>query len=142
MMRPTFRHGAIALALLGLVGLAVAGELGALSSDRMEAADETTGRNVSGGAQSTAPALSLEEKSRIFAHVMRIPDVPVADVEPPAPSVALPRSVALQDLPTAATQEVPQVKGYKFVKLNDWILLVNPASRTVVAEMPRYKLMD
>jgi len=73
---------------------------------------------------------------------MRIPDAPVADVEPPEEAAALPSSVALQDLPAAAIREVPQVKGYKFVKLDDRVLLVSPAGRRVVAEMPRYKLLD
>jgi hypothetical protein len=30
------------------------------------------------------------------------------------------------------------VQGYKFVKLDDRILLVSPLDRAVVAEMPRY----
>jgi len=33
------------------------------------------------------------------------------------------------------------VEGYKFVKLDDRILLVNPKDRRVVAWMPRYKLV-
>ena len=38
-------------------------------------------------------------------------------------------------------QEVPLVEGYKFVKLDDRILLVSPATRVVVSEITRYKLM-
>jgi hypothetical protein len=33
------------------------------------------------------------------------------------------------------------VQGYKFVKLDDRILLVSPFDRAVVADMPRYKQM-
>jgi hypothetical protein len=33
------------------------------------------------------------------------------------------------------------VQGYKFVKLDDRILLVSPVDRSVVAEMPRYRIM-
>ncbi len=137
-MRSTFRYGALALALLVFVGLAVAGDLGVFAANPMSVTDETAGR----GGPAQPFALSLEEESRIFAHVIRIPDVPVANVELPEPAAALPKSVPLQDLPVAATQEVPQVTGYKFVKLEDWILIVQPASRTVVAQMPRYKLMQ
>jgi len=36
---------------------------------------------------------------------------------------------------------VPLVEGYKFVKLDDRILLVHPNTRIVVAWMPRYKLV-
>ena len=35
-------------------------------------------------------------------------------------------------------EEIPLVQGYKFVKLDDRILLVSPVDRAVVAEMPRY----
>jgi hypothetical protein len=38
------------------------------------------------------------------------------------------------------TRKVPQAKDYKFVKLEDRILLVHPDSRTIVAQIPRYKL--
>jgi hypothetical protein len=33
------------------------------------------------------------------------------------------------------------VQGYKFVKLDDRILLVSPLDRAVVAETPRYRLI-
>ena len=47
--------------------------------------------------------------------------------------------MALQELPASVTRDIPMVQGYKFVKLDDRILLVSPVDRTVVAEMPRYK---
>ena len=85
--------------------------------------------------------LTDEERAQVFDGVMQVPGVPVADVEPPEPTAALPVSVALQDLPSGVSQQIPMVEGYKFVKLDDRILLVNPGSRRVVAEMPRYKLV-
>jgi hypothetical protein len=57
----------------------------------------------------------------------------------PAAATALPSSVALQELPASVTRKVPMVEGYKFVKLDDRILLVSPVDRLVVAEMPRYR---
>ena len=66
---------------------------------------------------------------------------PVADVEPPDATTALPVWVALQDLPSGVSQQIPMVEGYKFVKLDDRILLVNPGNRRIAAEMPRYKLV-
>jgi len=33
------------------------------------------------------------------------------------------------------------VRGYKFVKLEDRVLLVSPLDRSVAAEMPRYRLI-
>jgi hypothetical protein len=49
--------------------------------------------------------------------------------------------VALQDLPASVTHEIPMVQGYKFVKLDDRILLVSPLDRSVVADLPRYRTM-
>jgi hypothetical protein len=68
---------------------------------------------------------------------MKIHDAPVANVS--APDSTLPSSVALQDLPASVTHEIPMVQGYKFVKLDDRILLVSPLDRSVVAYMPRYR---
>ena len=84
--------------------------------------------------------LSDEERAEVFDHVMRMPEVPVAEVEPPVAGAAMPASVELQDLPGGVAQVIPRIEGYKFVKLDDRILLVHPRSREVVAEMPRYKL--
>jgi hypothetical protein len=134
-----------------VLGLAAAAALSAGGNDRArpdrataapvllrgsQAPDDVTG---SIGSQSM-PALPLtdEEKGRIFDAVMLLRDVPVADV---APSDRLPGSVALQDLPASVGVELPLVRGYKFVKLDDRILLVSPLDRSVVAEMPRYKAM-
>jgi len=59
----------------------------------------------------------------------------------PRPTHALPRSVELRELPASVTKDVPVVRGYKFVKLEDRVLLVSPLDRTVAAEMPRYRLI-
>jgi Protein of unknown function (DUF1236) len=103
--------------------------------------EDVTGSIASASAR-TLP-LSDEERGRIFDAVMLLADVPVAHVVPPdvAPSDRLPGSVALQDLPASVAVELPLVRGYKFVKLDDRILLVSPLDRSVVAEMPRYKVM-
>jgi hypothetical protein len=44
-------------------------------------------------------------------------------------------------VPASVTHDVPVVQGYKFVKLDDRILLVSPLDRTVVAEIPPYRLI-
>jgi hypothetical protein len=46
-----------------------------------------------------------------------------------------------QDLPESLVQEIPLLHAYKFIKLDDRILLVDPASRMVVAMIPRYRLL-
>jgi hypothetical protein len=85
--------------------------------------------------------LSEEQRGHIFDGIMKVHDAPVADVAVEEPARALPRSVELQELPASVTHDVPVVQGYKFVKLDDRILLVSPRDRTVVAEMPRYRLI-
>jgi hypothetical protein len=91
----------------------------------------------------SASRLSLtdEQRGHIFDGIMKIDDAPVADMRAPAAATALPNSVALQELPASVTRDVPVVEGYKFVKLDDRILLVSPVDRLVVAEMPRYRTM-
>jgi hypothetical protein len=50
--------------------------------------------------------------------------------------------VALQELPSSVIRQIPLVEGHKFVKFDDRIVVVNPASRLVVAMIPRYKLLQ
>ena len=39
------------------------------------------------------------------------------------------------------TGEIPLLCAHKFVKLDDRILVINPTARTVVAMIPRYRLL-
>ena len=142
-MRPFIRHGSIALALLALAGVVV----GVASAVPAPAGTLTCrGRKRSRRRKRLRPRRRMNGCCRsptrsAQTSVMQVPGVPVADVEPPDPTAALPVWVALQDLPSGVSQQIPMVEGYKFVKLEDWILIVQPASRTVVAQMPRYKLV-
>jgi hypothetical protein len=43
--------------------------------------------------------------------------------------------VELWDLPPGVEDQVPAVRGYKFVKGLDKVLLVNPPNRVVVGEI-------
>src|SRR6516164_5317974 len=104
------------------------------------AMEETTG-SIGGSQRATAElALSDEERGRLYEGVMRIADASVANVPAPAVADALPSGVPLQD-PAGMAQEVPQVRGHKFVKFDDRIVVVDPKSRVVVAMIPRYKLL-
>jgi hypothetical protein len=88
-------------------------------------------------------ALSLndEQRSRIYESLMKIPSVPVAVAPAPEVADALPGGVPLQELPAALIEEVPAVQEHRFVKLDDRILVVDPASRIVVAMIPRGELL-
>jgi hypothetical protein len=133
-------HGVVMIALGACVALAAAqnGHRGVGDRDA-SAMDETTGSTTN-----RAPAqlaLSDEQRGRIYESVMRIADAPVAHAPAPAVADALPAGVSMQDLPAGLTREIPLVHGHKFVKFDDRIVVVNPASRLVVAMIPRYKLL-
>ena len=115
----------------------------ALGDQDAWAMDETTGSASNSGGTS-APgelALSDEQRGRIYDSVMHMPDAPVVQAPPPALADALPPGVPMQDLPAAVASTVPPVQGHKFVKFDDRIVVVDPASCLVVAMIPRYRLL-
>ena len=54
---------------------------------------------------------------------------------------ALPDTVELQEIPAMVVRRIPEISGYKFVKLDDRILLVSAETRQVDSMIPRYKLV-
>ena len=143
-LQPALRRGVVVVTLVACVGIAAAqkGHRGAGGTDA-SAMDETTGSVSSPGGKRAGAELALsdEQRGRIYEGVMRIADAPVAQAPAPALADALPGEVPMQDLPTSVTREIPLVQGHKFVKFDDRIVVVNPASRLVVAMIPRYKLL-
>ena len=143
-VQPALRRGVIVATLVACVGIAAAqkGHRGVGDTDA-SAMDETTGTVGSPGAKRAGAELALsdEQRGRIYDSVMRIPDAPVAQAPAPALADALPSEVPMQDLPASVTREIPLVQGHKFVKFDHRIVVVNPASRLVVAMIPRYKLL-
>ena len=127
----SLRGGMVTITLVVCAGLAAAAHTGLggrAGGDDTDTSlmDETTG---SVGSRSHAElALSDEQRGRIFDGVMLVPDAQVAHVPAPAVADPLPR-------------EVPLVEGHQFAKFDDRILVVNSASRVVVAMIPRYKLL-
>ena len=140
--QPALRRGVIVATLFACVGIAAAqkGPRGVGDTDA-PAMDETTGSVASPGGKRAGLALSDEPRGRIYEGVMRLADAPVAPAPAPALADALPSGVAMQDLPASVTREIPLVRGHKFVKFDDRIVVVDPASRLVVAMIPRYKLL-
>jgi hypothetical protein len=152
-MLPSVRDGAIMVSLVLCVGLAAAAQTGGVHPEGAGflLADETGGSltrfadnltpiSQAGGRRATLP-LSDEQRSRIYESVMKIANAPVSVAPAPEVAEALPRGVPLQDLPAALIAEVAAVQGHRFVKLDDRILVVDPASRTVVAMIPRGELL-
>jgi hypothetical protein len=103
--------------------------------------DETTGSSPRDEQAPAELALSDEQRGRIYDGVMGIADAPVAHAPAPTVADALPAGVPMQDLPAAVTRDIPLVQGHKFVKFDDRIVVIDPASRLVVAMIPRYKLL-
>jgi hypothetical protein len=149
-MRPLLSRSSLnrSAFLFGLAGLCLAAAI-ALGAGRIASRpdlsaaadrnwDDVTG-TIGGSASASSLPLTDEQRGHIFDGIMKLPDAPVAELPAPAAATALPSSVALQELPASVTREIPMVQGYKFVKLDDRILLVSPVDRSVVAEMPRYR---
>ena len=142
-VQPALRRGVIVATLFACVGIAAAqkGHRGGGDTDA-SAMDETTGSVARPGKRAGAElALSDEQRGRIYEGVMGVADAPVAAAPAPALADALPSGVAMQDLPASVTREIPLVRGHKFVKFDDRIVVVDPASRLVVAMIPRYRLL-
>jgi hypothetical protein len=148
------RRGAILLTLLCTVALTAAHQIGS-GPDRLASlagrimgtsvgTNEATG-SIDLAAQTGWIELSDEQRGFLFLGVMNLTDVP--DVELPETAAllglpaVLPDSVELQDLPAMVTRKIPLVRHHKFVKLDDRILVVRPADRVVVSEIPRYRLL-
>ena len=81
--------------------------------------------------------LSDEQKRAIVASVKDAKTAPPKGTAPPEayakPSMQLPSSADLRALPDAVTQQMPQMKGYRYSTLGDQVLLVEPQNYTVVA---------
>jgi hypothetical protein len=151
-MHSAYRNGALILivALIGFAGLAASHNYPVATDDTVgigeaypaivdEFSDEVTGSI--GQISRSDLSLTDEQRGFIFLGVINLPDVP--DVDMPAPRLAdmLPETVDLQTIPAMVTRKIPALTRYRFVKLDDRILLVSAGSREVVAAIPRYKLM-
>jgi Protein of unknown function (DUF1236) len=140
--QPIAKRVALVFGLAGLcLGAAIvleAGRIAPRGGDVLAVREPTSGDITGSIGGSARLPLSDEQRGHIFDGIMKLRDAPVADVPVPEVAAALPSSVALQELPSSVTREIPMVQGYKFVKLDDRILLVSPSDRSVVAEMPRY----
>ena len=62
--------------------------------------------------------------------VLKAADLKVQVGEP------LPSSMTPRDMPNSVTQQVPETKNYKFVKLPDRVLMVDATDRSIVEIIP------
>jgi hypothetical protein len=140
---PAITLPAIALlALMASVGFSTthAGEAGPDGSRaRLPFEDIDTTGSI-GHPASTLP-LSDEQRGLVFLGVTCLPDVPVVDGPAPPMSSVVPASIDLQDVPAMVVSKVPHVRDHKFVKFEDYILIVRSADRVVVVDIPLYRLL-
>ena len=76
-------------------------------------------------------ALNAEQKRAI---VQRLSQAPVSDITAKL-SEEVPATLALQELPAEMAASMPSVSDYKFLRLSDRILVVNPRESIVVGEI-------
>lgn len=151
-MRSAIRVSALLLLFGGCLGLVTA-------QQRAAEVDQTVGLGTTHAAivddydvetevtgsinLAAAPRLSLSDEQRgfIFLGVINLPDVPELAMRAPQPGVPLPQAVELHEIPAMVIRRIPEMSGYKFVKLQDRILLVSADTRQIETMLPRYKLI-
>ena len=151
-MRSAIRVSALLLLFGGCLGLVTA-------QQRAAEVDQTVGLGTTHAAivddydvetevtgsinLAAAPRLSLSDEQRgfIFLGVINLPDVPELAISAPQPGVPLPQAVELHEIPAMVIRRIPEMSGYKFVKLQDRILLVSADTRQIETMLPRYKLI-
>jgi hypothetical protein len=148
-MRSVIHVSALLLAFGACIGLVTAKHMGT-QRDSVEPVADThglLGEDFSGPTGSIGvsglPRLSLTDEQRgyIFFGVVNLPDVPDVTMRTPFPAERLPETVELHDIPAMVIRQIPHVRDFKFVKLDDRILLVDAETRRVEAMIPRYKLV-
>lgn len=80
--------------------------------------------------------LTDEQKSKIAASLGKASVAPAGSIQVTV-AQSLPTGVMLQEFPADATAAVPEVSRYKYVKLNDRVLIVDPPFWTVVGEIKK-----
>jgi hypothetical protein len=155
-MRSSHRYGVIALALFGSVALAGAAEDANTGTIKPDVNTGVASGGPIGATGQTMPAkLSAEndalDKMPIMAHPLPLSDqqkrmvydslAASSEAETRGimvgPANALPADVTMHDLPQKLIEQVPALKGYKFVKLVDKIVIVSPPNRIVVGEISK-----
>ncbi|MPZ38257.1 MAG: hypothetical protein GEU95_09335 [Rhizobiales bacterium] len=149
-MRSAIQVSVLLLALgacLGLVtaqhrGEAMDGTVG-LGTSEVGIVDDYDIETTGSIALAAVPRLSLSDEQRgfIFMGIINLPDVPEVAMQAPEPGVPLAPTINLHNIPAMVVRRIPEVDGYRFVKLEDRILLINAETRQVETMIPRYKLV-
>jgi hypothetical protein len=129
-MTSYFRGGVIALTFLATIGVADAQDSAPGNTSPLN----LTSKSQSHG-QSQTLQLSPAQKEMIFTLIRRTR----ANVKPPPSNILIaigaqvPSSTELYSLPDAAAAKLPTAKPYVYTIVQDTLVLVDPASREIVA---------
>jgi hypothetical protein len=119
-----FRHAAIAAALLAGVGSASA-QTTVITREPVETRTVVTTQPLE---------LTPVQRQRIYRTIAREP----VETMPPAVEyrvgTRVPRGARLYEVPRDVAVEVPAVSTYKYIRVNNRVVLVDPATSEVVAE--------
>jgi hypothetical protein len=81
------------------------------------------------------PPLTVEQRQAIYQQVSQ-GEAPVVSLRTELqPAQLLPSSIELQSLPADMVEKYPSIADYKYIRLEDRILLVNPREGIVVGEI-------
>jgi len=80
--------------------------------------------------------LTSEQKSKIAASLAKASVAPIGTVQATV-AQSLPAGVMMQEFPAETAAAVPEVARYKYVKLSDRVLIVDPPFWTVVGEITK-----
>jgi hypothetical protein len=132
----------VTIAVLALVGLVAAEAARNRLAPVPRPASDGVVDAAYGSTESVGTVLPLtdEQREHIYNGVMRHFDTGNG-TQVPRLAEELWSDKPLQDLPATVTGEIPLLRAHKFVKLDDRILVINPTARTVVATIPRYRLL-
>jgi hypothetical protein len=123
-----YQHAAIALALLAGAGVANAQTTVITREPVQPQTVVTTGQPL---------ALTPVQRQTIYRTIVREPAV----VEAPPPTVEyrigmrVPPSAQLYTVPQSVVTEVPAIRTYKYMVVNHRVVLIDPATSEVVAEL-------
>lgn len=79
------------------------------------------------------PSLTDEQKRTIYQRVSE-GQAPLSNIAA-KPAEQIPASTKLEDLPRDLADNLPAIRDYKFLRLQDKVLLVNPRESTIVGEI-------
>ena len=122
-----FRHAAIAAALLASAGVATA-QTTVITREPVETRTVITREPLQ---------LTPVQRETIYRTIIREHETP------PPPTVEyrigrpVPSGVRLYTVPRSVAVEVPAVKAYKYMVVNGEVVLVDPATSEVVAQLTR-----